>query len=130
MTDWILTAEDKKNVVGVATYVRGDAKVYITTLYRWGSWLITTEDGETPDINLDSKYDLVVTNLPYFVLTNELEDEISVDFEFENVDEDEQQLIKDGWFDDDETYMSENDWVFDDHEITVSGRRALQPSLF
>jgi hypothetical protein len=130
MADWILTSEDKKNVTVVSTYVRGNEKVYITTLYRWGSWLIMTKDGEVPDINLNSKDDLIVTNLPYFVLTNDLEDEISVDFEFENVDKDEEYLIKDGWFDDSHEYMCLNDWGLDDNEVVVSGRLSLQPSLF
>ena len=90
----------------------------ITELYRWGQGFVESED-ELP--NIESKYCTVYPSLGDGC---ELDDLISVDFEFDDTFTDEEkQEIEDSWNDGGLGWLvdGEHDWLIDYESITIYG---------
>lgn len=90
----------------------------ITELYRWGQGFVETEE-ELP--NIESKYCTVDPSLGDGC---ELDDLISVDFEFDDTFTDEEkQEIEDSWNDGGLGWLvdGEHDWLIDYESITIYG---------
>lgn len=90
----------------------------ITELYRWGQGFVETEE-ELP--NLESKY---CTVDPTVGEGCELDDLISVDFEFDDdFTDEEKQEVEDAWSDGGLGWLvdGEHDWQIDYESITIYG---------
>ena len=90
----------------------------ITELYRWGQGFVESEE-ELP--NIESKYCTVDPSLGDGC---ELDDLISVDFEFDDdFTDEEKQEIEDSWYDGGLGWLvdGEHDWLIDYESITIYG---------
>lgn len=88
MARWQVTTLNKKSVEEHEYWVKDGATIIRVTGFRWGSWLVTTDDDEEPQFNR-------VRN----PLGNEVEDSINMNDCYENNVEDcELELLDDGWY--------------------------------
>jgi hypothetical protein len=51
MTIWSVKPTNKKSIIERQEYIKGDDKIIYETGWRWGEFLVTTEDDNPPDIS-------------------------------------------------------------------------------
>lgn len=135
MADWKVSTRDKKSVVEVEIWTNDKGQtVKKVTGFRWGSWVITTSDDEEPILERDSNgeidmYSYYENNIESIEL-DMLDDGWFMDWEFsDDVSEDEQKLIIDGYDEDGYDYLETNGWFNDETLCLVSCDLDIEPVL-
>lgn len=135
MADWKVSTRDKKSVVEVEIWTNDKGQtVKKVTGFRWGSWVITTSDDEEPILEHDSNgeidmYSYYENNIESIEL-DMLDDGWFMDWEFsDDVSEEEQKLIIDGYDEDGYDYLETNGWFNDETLCLVSCDLDIEPVL-
>ncbi len=135
MADWKVSTRDKKSVVEVEIWTNDKGQtVKKVTGFRWGSWVITTSDDEEPILERDSNgeidmYSYYENNIESIEL-DMLDDGWFMDWEFsDDVSEEEQKLIIDGYDEDGYDYLETNGWFNDETLCLVSCDLDIEPVL-
>lgn len=116
MADWKVSTVDKKSVLEVEIWTNNKGQtIKKITGFRWGSWIVTTDDDEEPvfeydadgNIDMNSYYDNNVEGIELDML----DDGWYMDWEFsDDVSEEERTAITEGYEEDGYDYLESNGW--------------------
>jgi len=118
MANWILNT-GRKDLVEEQVWTKGDSTVKYQTLWRSGSWYVTTTDDNEPQFEADENGMVELgwakgSNIED-VQFEESFDGCGDDWEFsDDIDDEEKERIMEGWEEDHYTFMEEDGWLEDD----------------
>lgn len=124
MARWKVSTVDKKSVQEIATWTKDGKELEIQTGFRWGSWIVETSDDNPPVFEFDGDgiidmYDYYKGNIVSIELDC-LDDGCWLEWEFsDNISEEEQEEIIEGWDEDSYDYLESNDWLEGDTQCQV-----------
>jgi len=118
MANWIVNT-GRKDLVEEQVWTKGDSTIRYQTLWRGGTWFVTTTDDNPPDFEANENG---MVELGWADGTNieecqfeETWDGCGDDWIFsDDIDEAEQERIMEGWDEDAYTFLEEDGWVEDD----------------
>lgn len=119
MARWKVSTVDKKSVQEIETWTKDGKRLEIQTGFRWGSWIVETSDdnppvfefGEDGTIDMYSYYEGNIESIEL----DYLDDGCWLEWEFsDNISEEEQEQIIEGWDEDSYDYLESNGWLQDD----------------
>ena len=118
MTRWLIRTEDKKCAWSVDTWERDGVEISLTTLYRWGSVIV--EQDVAPEF--DPQYVVNITEeFPQYEM-NDLEDTVSEDWDFDEVDDEHTGAeIEAGWAEGGNDWMDANGWTNTSFAVYFAG---------
>ena len=126
MADWKVSTRDKKSVVEVEIWTNDQGQtVKKITGFRWGSWIVTTNDDEEPVLERDSNgeidmYSYYENNVESIEL-DMLDDGWFMDWEFsDDISQEQKDAIIEGYEEDGYDYLETNGWFNDETLCLVS----------
>lgn len=120
MAVYSISTTEKKSVLEVELWAKGDQVIKRITGFRWGSGWITVEAGETLDIEQENPNSVNVYDYDFEL--NSLDDGWYGDIEFpEDMDESERERLTELW--DEESYSGweEDGWYNEETECWFEG---------
>jgi len=125
MTTWILTTNEKKNVVEIEVWHKDGKTIKRSTGFRWGK--VYCESDDKPDIDLENSEGISVFDSGYDFELDSLDDGCWVDVEYpEDMDDEERKRMDTLW--DEESYdgWEGKGWSQDDCETWFHGPLSLE----
>jgi hypothetical protein len=125
MTTWILTTNEKKNVVEIEFWHKDGKTIKRSTGFRWGK--VYCESDDKPDIDLENPEGISVFDSGYDFELDSLDDGCWVDVEYpEDMDDEERERMDTLW--DEESYdgWEGEGWSQDDCETWFHGPLSLE----
>ena len=125
MATWVLTTEEKKNVVETEFWYKDGKTIKRSTGFRWGT--VYCESDERPDIDLENPDGLEVFATDYDFELDNLDDGHYCDVEYpDDMSEEEQERMDELWDEDSYSAWEEEGWSNDDTETWFHGPLNLE----
>ena len=125
MATWVLTTEEKKNVVETEFWYKDVKTIKRSTGFRWGT--VYCESDERPDIDLENPDGLEVFATDYDFELDNLDDGHYCDVEYpDDMSEEEQERMDELWDEDSYSAWEEEGWSNDDTETWFHGPLDLE----
>lgn len=129
MAIWKVTTRDKKSVEEQEQWTKDGVTIVRSNGYRWGSWIVTTDDDEEPEFELeacpfgsDDEDSVDMYNCGYDSELESLDDGWYMDWHFpDDFDEDEAERIREGWDEDSYEFMENEGWSNNETECWAWG---------
>jgi hypothetical protein len=118
MANWIVNT-GRKDLTEVQVWTKDSSQIKYSTGWRSGTWIVTTSDDNEPQIEAD---DNGMVDMNWLEGPNIVECEFDStydgcwdDWEFsDDIDEEEQERIQEGWEEDSYSFLEEDGWMDDD----------------
>jgi hypothetical protein len=125
MATWVLTTEEKKNVVETEFWCKDGKTIKRSTGFRWGT--VYCESDERPDIDLENPDGLEVFATDYDFELDNLDDGHYCDVEYpDDMSDEEQERMDELWDEDSYSAWEEEGWSNDDTETWFHGPLNLE----
>jgi hypothetical protein len=125
MATWVLTTEEKKNVVEIEFWTKDGHTIKRSTGFRWGT--VYCESDERPDIDLANPDGLEVFATDYDFELDNLDDGCWVDVEYpEGMTQEEQDRMDELWDQEGYDAWEGEGWSQDDTETWFHGPLSLE----
>ena len=127
MTIWKVATAHKKMCEEREIWTKDDKTIIRITGFRWGTFTVETNDGEPPeDIDPENPdginmYDYFSNNADNGAELESMDDGCYLDYEFEGIDEAEQQELQEAMEDDHYEYLEGNGWYNSETEAWLHG---------
>jgi hypothetical protein len=127
MTIWKVATAQKKMCEEREIWTKDDKTIIRITGFRWGTFTVETNDGEPPeDIDPENPdginmYDYFSNNADNGAELESMDDGCYLDYEFEGIDEAEQQELQEAMEDDHYEYLEGNGWYNSETEAWLHG---------
>jgi len=127
MTIWKVATAHKKMCEEREIWTKDDKTIIRITGFRWGTFTVETNDGEPPeDIDPENPdginmYDYFSDNADNGAELDSMDDGCYLDYEFEGIDEAEQEELKAAMEDDHYEYLEGNGWYNSETEAWLHG---------
>ena len=125
MATWVLTTEEKKNVVETEFWTKDGNTIKRSTGFRWGT--VYCESDERPDIDLDNPDGLEVFATDYDFELDNLDDGCWADVEYpDHMTEQERERMDELWDEDGYDAWEGDGWSQTDTETWFHGPLSLE----
>ena len=125
MSTWVLTTIDKKSVEEVEFWYKDGKTIKRTTGFRWGT--VYCESDERPDIDLENPEGISVFDCGYDFELDNLDDGWSLEVEYpDDMDDEEQERMDELWDEDAYDAWESEGWSQDDTETWFYGPLSLE----
>jgi len=125
MSTWVLTTVEKKNVEEIEFWSKDGQTIKRITGFRWGT--VYCESDERPDIDLDNPDGIDVFSTDYDFELDNLDDGCSLEIEYpDDMDEEEQERLDELWDEDGYDGWESDGWSNDDTETWFHGPLNLE----
>lgn len=115
MAQWKVSTTEKKSCEEIEIWTKNDKTIKRINGFRWGTFIVETSDDNPPDGITENNedgvdmYNHVGDNIETIDLDS-MDDGWYGDYEFENIDEEEQEELIEGMEDDYYDYLESNGW--------------------
>ena len=125
MATWVLTTEEKKNVVETEFWYKDGKTIKRSTGFRWGT--VYCESDEKPEIDLDNPEGISVFDCGYDFELDNLDDGWSLEVEYpDDMDEEEQARMDELWDEDAYDAWESEGWSQTDTDTWFHGPLSLE----
>ena len=125
MATWVLTTTDKKSVFEVESWYKEGKTIKRITGFRWGT--VYCESDEKPEIDLDNPEGISVFDCGYDFELDNLDDGWSLEVEYpDDMDEEEQARMDELWDEDAYDAWESEGWSQTDTDTWFHGPLSLE----
>ena len=133
MATWKISTTEKKSCEEREIWTKDDLTIVRINGYRWGAFIVETSDDNPPeDIDPENPeginmYDYFSDNAENGAELDSMDDGWLGDWEFpDDMDEDEQQRIMDGWDEESYEFMENEGWYNSETEAWLFGPLSIE----
>ena len=133
MATWKISTTEKKSCEEREIWTKDDLTIVRINGYRWGTFIVETSDDNPPeDIDPENPeginmYDYFSDNAENGAELDSMDDGWLGDWEFpDDMDEDEQQRIMDGWDEESYEFMENEGWYNSETEAWLFGPLSIE----